>query len=311
MDRILVIGGNGFIGANLVNELVGAGHKIVVFGPEVKNSNIKPSDSVDFVYGSLNESLRIKQIFQSYTISQVIHLVSTMIPSSKSVDYCNEINNVILPTQVLLDEMRLNNVHKIVFISSGGTVYGSYKESGIYSEEDLKKPISYYGLSKAQLEDLILFHHRVHGLEYLILRPSNPFGRFQNLYGEQGIIPVTIGKIKQGENVEIWGDGSVIRDFISIDYLVNAIVELINKGVVNEIVNIGSGVGYSIKEVIDMIGRNIDVHFKVSYNYSARRNDVTKSILDTSKLRDLITIKSENIESAIRKFCHDSLKSML
>ncbi len=105
-----------------------------------------------------------------------------------------------------------SNHIEFVFLSSGGTVYGV--KGGVISENEPVAPISYYGLSKVQIEDLINFYHRRYNLNYLILRPSNPYGFGQNLYGKQGLIAVIIGKILSKESIVVFGDGTTIRDYI-------------------------------------------------------------------------------------------------
>ena len=107
---------------------------------------------------------------------------------------------------------------------NGGTINGNHKINGVYIETDKLKPINYYGLSKLQLEELIKFECANKSLNYLILRPSNPFGRFQNIFGKQGLIPVVIGKVLNNEVIDIWGDGSIIRDYIPIEFLANITV---------------------------------------------------------------------------------------
>ena len=154
-----------------------------------------------------------------------------------------------------------------------------------------------------------MFEHRRANLRYLIVRPSNPFGSGQSLNGVQGLIAVAIGKIMANEPLTIWGDGSSIRDYIYIDDLANMMYELINKDVENEIVNIGSGIGYSINDILlhlkNIAGDKLIVKYETS-----RSVDVTSVILNITKLESLIKINNTPLEEGISMFYND-VKSIL
>lgn len=298
MKKVLLIGGAGFIGSNLVHHFLNDDNfDIYVIEPERANiERLKDvAGQVTIIRADLKDILYLNKIICDNKIDVVIHLVSTLLPGSTLEDYQNEMNDLILPS---MNVMRICSKLDVLFvyISSGGAVYGN-SSSKTHKETDRLEPISYYGLSKYYMEQAVKFEHRCSGLRYLILRPSNPYGHGQNLYGRQGLIAVSIGKILKHEPITIWGDGSLIRDYIYIDDLCECIYELIIKDIINETINIGSGKGHSNKNIIDIlediVGVSIDINF-----IEGRNVDVNSVVLNIDHLHSFLPFK---IDKDIRK----------
>lgn len=301
MSNILVLGGAGFLGANIVHHLVEVGHNVTVIDrSDAALSRLSSVYDIVTIYKTpLTNIDEVRRIIEIESIDTVLHLVSTLLPSSSFADYIDEYEKVILPTLKLihlLSELRL----RLIFLSSGGTVYG-IGSNGIFKESALCAPISYYGQSKKIIEEYVLFANRKYGLDYLILRPSNPYGRFQSLRSNQGFISVVLGKIINSETVEIWGDGSVVRDYIYVDDFVKTLSLMIENKTSNMILNVGSGVGHTLIEVINTIekvtGKSAIIDFKAPRNV-----DVPKMILDVGMLKNLINIKFANLEDGIQNY---------
>lgn len=294
--NILLLGGNGFLGQNLAAEL----NKRDNFNVSIFDMS-EPrmaSDGVNYHIGDLNETEKIIKIMQKDQINVLVHMVSTIIPGSSIDNYISNCEIVQINTIPLLDYCAKNKV-EFVFFSSGGTVYGV--KGGIIREDEPTAPISYYGLSKVQIEDLINFYHRRYNLNYMILRPSNPYGHGQNIYGKQGLIAVTMGKLLKDEPVKIFGDGETIRDYIYIDDFAYYVASLIDNGILNETINIGSGEGYSINQIVGFINKISG--FKLNFEYvDARKDDVPKMILDTTRLHNFIDHKNKTMEEGIKLF---------
>ena len=229
-----------------------------------------------------------------------------MVPGCGYEEYKQEFEKVMFPTVRLMQYCSREGI-QFIYFSSGGTVYGERKTLVPFVEADPKEPISYYGLSKQMIENSILFEHRTSELQYLIIRPSNPYGHGQNLHGRQGLIAVAIGKILSGDPITIWGDGSSVRDYIYIDDLTDAFCQLIDKGTVNMTINIGSGEGYSIKQIIDILREVVGDNIQVEYTLG-RKNDVSNMILDTKQLKQLIEPRHTSIKQGIREFYEYELK---
>lgn len=300
--NILLIGGAGFIGSALCHRLIEDDeYRLFVFEPEQANIGrlVDIEDKVTVVRGSLADVDGLKNILKDNSIDTVAHLVSTLIPGSSYEDYKLEFENVIFPSARLMQYCAEEKI-KFVFFSSGGTIYGD-SMWGRFREQDSPSPISYYGLSKQMLEDSVLFEHRRGKLDYLIIRPSNPYGKGQNLYGKQGLIAVLIGKVLNDEPIEIWGDGSSVRDYIYIDDLADSVYQLLKNNVSNRIVNIGSGHGYSVNTIIQRLQNVIKKEIKVIYKES-RSVDVNAMVLDIAILRKLTNVKHTHLEDGLRAF---------
>lgn len=306
MKNVLLIGGAGFIGSNIISHL-GESETANIFVLEPEFASLCRLDRlpVKVFRGEIGNLDLMKSIIFDNKIDTVIHLVSTLIPGSTFDDYQREFTDVLFPSIRLMELCCERNI-KFVYFSSGGTIYGDRKGVVLpFTEEDPMAPISYYGWSKQMMENSILYMHRTQQLRYLIIRPSNPYGKGQNLHGKQGLIAVALGKILAGESIQVWGDGSVVRDYIYIDDLGKAIVDVLsNDSIENETLNIGSGVGYNINEIIDVLRNVVEEDVKVEH-IAARQVDVSAVVLDISKLRRLVHFQPMDICKGINLFYND------
>lgn len=302
MDRtILLIGGAGFIGSAIVRRLLQDKRwRVVVLEPErASKQRLEPyRGQIEIVECDIRNSALILKVLEEYNINIVVHLVSTMIPGSTISHFQNETADILMPTMNIIELCAERHI-RFIYFSSGGTVYGNSKT--IHHEADPCEPISYYGLSKLMTEEMIKFEHRRTGLEYLILRPSNPYGPGQNIYGKQGLIAVALGKIINKQELTIWGNGEAIRDYIYIDNLADAVYQLIDREVINDTFNIGSGVGYSVNDILKIINTVTDNKLRVNFVQS-RTVDVDKMVLDIQKLKNTIDISFVDITEGINRF---------
>lgn len=305
--NILFIGGAGFIGSSLVKRFV-SDRKYLVFILEPEFANISRLNGYDLTVfrNSLSNINEVKNILLANNIEVVVHLVSTLIPGSNYDDYVNEFKNVIFPSIELM-EFCANEKIKFVYFSSGGTIYGNRTTFQPFVETDNMEPISYYGWSKQMMENSILLKNRTQNLKYLIIRPSNPYGHGQNLYGKQGLVAVAIGKIIENKSVEVWGDGSAIRDYIYIEDLASVFYQLINKDICNETINLGSGRGYSVNDVLAFLKIISKVDFKIEYK-NARPVDVSNMVLDVEKMKRTVDVILTPMLDGISSFYNESIK---
>lgn len=301
MDNLLFIGGAGFIGSSIIKEfLPNKSYHVIVLEPPFANISRLEGLNITILRGNLSNIDFIETIIKKFRIIKVVHLVSTMVPGCGYEDYKQEFENVIFPTVRLMQLCSRENI-QFIYFSSGGTVYGERKTLEPFVETDPKEPISYYGLSKQMIENSIQFEHRVSNLQYLVLRPSNPYGHGQNIHGRQGLIAVSFGKIFSGEPITIWGDGSSVRDYIYIDDLSKAVAKLLETDVINTTINIGSGVGYSVKQIIDAIKEIVTEDVKVEYSPS-RKNDVSNMILSNETLMKYLDFDFTPLKEGISLF---------
>jgi len=307
MKNILFIGGAGFIGSNLIKPFISnAQYKVFVYETPLANiSKVAPYDNeITLIRGFLSDHDLLCTLILENKIDKVVHLVSTLIPGSTYDDYKREYENIIFPTIKLMGFCAEKKI-EFIYFSSGGTVYGNDSNEK-FKEDDILAPISYYGLSKQIIENSILFESRISKLRYLIIRPSNPFGPGQALNGNQGLIAVAIGKILSDEELVVWGDGKSVRDYIYIDDFADAFFQLIEKNIENDIINIGSGFGYSINDIIKHLNVIVSEDVKVKYEKS-RLVDVSRMVLDITKLDSYINVKHTPLEFGIKQF-YDFIK---
>jgi UDP-glucose 4-epimerase len=299
VQNVLLLGGSGFLGKNIAGELLSHNDFSITVFDMVNNFYIPIRNRINFYQGNLTDTDNIIDIIEDKHITAIIHCISILLPASDTDQYIKDSMQVMLPTIKILDYCAANNI-KFIFFSSGGTIYGNNSHA-ILSEEAPPAPISFYGLSKLQMEETICFYHRRYGMNYLILRPSNPFGYGQNLYGQQGLIAVLFGKLFNNKAATIYGDGSSLRDYIYIKDFTHYIVQLLKKNIINTTINIGSGQGYSISQIISFIEKVSGKKISVIHEKS-RKNDVADVILDISKLNALIPHDQLSIEKGIADF---------
>lgn len=311
MKRFLFLGGAGFIGSNIIKAILHCEHcdvQIYVLEPSFANVSRLDGENVHVFRGELSDLDFLMSIIETNKIDSVVHLVATIIPGSSFEDYKREYQQVIFPTIELMDFCARKSI-KFVYFSSGGTVYGNRTEMTPFKETDAMAPISYYGWSKQMMENSILYVHRTAGLKYLILRPSNPYGHGQNIHAKQGLIAVALGKIFAGEPITVWGDGSNVRDYIYIDDLAKAVIQLLKKEVCNTTINIGSGQGTSINDIIDVLKSVVSEDVKVDY-LPSRSVDVSHMILDNSRLKEYVDVDFTPLQDGIKMF-YNEVKSQL
>lgn len=302
--NILILGGFGFIGKNLIDELSLSGdYNILVFDSysgDVGNSAAHLA--VKSYRGDCSNENDLRKVFQEHRIDIVVHLVSTTVPASSSGSgMVYDIESNLVPTIKLLGLMKEYGVNKIVFASSGGTVYGLPQKTdglSLVREDHPNSPICSHGIVKLTIEKYLHMYQYMYGIDYLVLRISNPYGEYHSSK-VQGLINVALKKIISGQPVIIWGDGEIVRDYIYIKDCVRAIRLLIEKGISNEVLNVGAGVGYSVNAVLEIL-RSVSGDFEVRREAS-RRYDVPRVVLDISKLRSILDLETTKIEIGIRK----------
>jgi UDP-glucose 4-epimerase len=251
--RCLVLGGRGFIGSHLINALLERGHQVVCFDrPHVMPLGSTHASDTRFenVEGDFVSEADIARVLPGCDVC--FHLVSTTLPQSSNADPVFDVETNLLGTVRLLNHARGTGLKKLVFVSSGGTVYGTPTSVPI-DESHPTNPQCSYGITKLAIEKYLDLFGMLHGLEYCILRIANPYGEMQRTQASQGAVAVFLGKALRAEPVEIWGDGSVIRDYVYIGDVADALIRAMNHAGPERLFNIGSGRGLSLNEVLDTI----------------------------------------------------------
>jgi len=280
MSRVLLIGGNGFIVSHLADMFLNKGVEVRSLSFEAEKFR-RPLKKVDYIYSDYGDIEILDKALQE--CDTVIHLAHNADPGSSITDSNDAIN--ISNFINLLELIKSKNIRVILF-SSGGVVYGNPEKNPV-CEQTLLKPISPYGVTKVTMENYLYMYHHIYGIPYLIIRPSNAYGEREDFFQKQGVIPIFLKKILFDETIEIWGDGNVVRDYIYIKDLAYAVFLLYKKKELNGVFNIGSGRGTSINELVKIILSNFNESFEKIIYKKKRAFDVSKIVLDNSKLKNL------------------------
>ena len=279
--RILILGGQGFIGQNLCNKLLSEGHSVTVLEKQINLDRVIPN--IRYVEGDFLDKSTYAEYLKD--IDVVYHMISTTNPNNSNNEMERDVKENVIGTINLLDECVDNNIKKVVFISSGGTVYGVPEEVPI-KETHPTNPICSYGITKLTIEKYLELYNHLHGLDYSVIRLANPYGPYhQNLM--QGLINVILYKAINDDTLEIWGDGQVRRDYIYIDDAVEALSLAKDVDTQEKVLNIGSGQSYSICDIISevekIVGKRINTDFK-----PARSQDVPVNVLDINRAKKVL-----------------------
>ena len=233
-----------------------------------------------FRQGSLDDREILEQVLPQ--CKTVIHLASSTTPGSSSRQSALEADKTITPTLRFLDILQdYKNVH-IIFVSSGGTLYGN-PESNPVNETQPINPLSFHGAGKVASEIFLRTFSTLSGNNITIVRPSNVYGPEQLLRSGFGVIRTMLEHVRRSTVMEIWGDGTSVRDFLYINDMISALISLIDLPDDDNTYNVGSGVGYSLnqlKEIIESVcGKKLSAAYRPS-----RKTDVKTIVLDSSRL---------------------------
>lgn len=279
----LILGSSGFLGKNLLKKINKPYNHIRLFDKFSDSSHFHSNYSnLEHVEGVFSPSYDFLSLTQGIDI--VFHLISTTIPSSeKSLE--DELKENVFSTIKLLDACKENNVKKIIFISSGGTVYGKSKGKP-FKETDETNPINSYGIQKLTIEKYIQLYHHLYQLDYRIIRLANPYGPGQNPHRNQGVVTKFVYNMVHEIPVQIFGAGDVIRDYIYIDDAIDGIINITQAEADQRLFNLGVGQGHSIKEIVEIIEKVSGKKFTIMYE-KERDVDVLYSVVDISKYLEL------------------------
>ena len=274
--RCAVLGAGGFIGTNLCRALVGRVDSLRAFGR--RQSFPEALRGCDWMPGDFADPTCLPAAVAGCDV--VFHLVNATTPASANVDKVADLNANVASTLHLLDACRETGVRRVVFVSSGGTIYG-IPDQVPTPETAPTNPITAYGISKLAIEKYLGLYEYLYGLEYRVLRVANPFGPYQTALKNQGVIAAFVRRALAGKPIEMWGDGSVTRDYVYIDDVVEALVLAATHQGPGRIFNIGSGEGRSLNDIAAAIDRLLGAAIPVDRR-PGRPVDVPVSILDTA-----------------------------
>jgi UDP-glucose 4-epimerase len=272
---VTVFGGGGFLGSAIVDSLLLEGHAVrVLERPGIPpHRSFRAGEHLDWIEGDFGHSADLQKALQG--ASAAIHLVCTTRPKSSNEEPIFDVQSNVVSTLQLLQVMRELGVKKLIFASSGGTVYGPPVHTPI-DEDHPTNPTTSYGITKLMIEKYLLLEKVLHGLQPTILRVANPYGERQRVEHAQGVVAAFLKCALTGAPIEIWGDGSVIRDYLHIADVAAAFRSALQYGGPESIFNIGSGTGLSLNALVAILsaelGRPLDVIYKPGRDFDVKSN---------------------------------------
>ena len=304
--QAVVTGASGFIGSHLVDGLLSAGYRVKALGrhlPGLIAPSAQTHPNLSLVSASLADRLALQQALEGSEL--VFHLASGSLPQSSNRDPHADVQVNLLGTLNLLEAARLTGVKRLVVVSSGGTVYGIPQAVPI-PETHPTDPICSYGITKLAMEKYVALYRQLHGLEGVVLRVANPFGPRQRLDAAQGVVPVFLGKALRHEPLQIWGDGTTVRDFLDVADVVAALLAVVRYKGSESLFNIGSGQGLSLNQLIAQLEQQLNRSLDVQY-LPSRGCDVPTNVLCIDRAKEALNWAPKiPVADGLRRLC-DSL----
>lgn len=293
MRKILVLGGNGFIGRNLCTLMADAGEEVYSFDmslPENRDSRIK------YLSGDFFDDYTLQSVLDGMDV--VYHAICTLNPGNSN-DKCLMGYERDFVQTAKLCSMIKNSDCRLIFLSSGGTVYGNQEIQPI-KEDAVPIPINHYGNLKLCIENTIRTFNFQSKTNMLVARISNPYGPGQDYHKGVGFIDATLKRAIHKETIEVWGDGNIVRDYIYIDDVCRMLYRLASYDGSVEVFNLSSNVGTSQNDVLDIIKQIVpDVDIKYT---TGRSVDAGKIILSNERIMKLVDFNLVEVSTGIRNY---------
>ena len=276
--KAVVVGASGFIGSHLVDGLLAEGRQVTAVvhrGPGLLTHEAMGHPLLELQQLDMADREALTRACDGAVT--VFHLASTTLPQSSNCDPHFDVASNLLGALNLLEAARWAGVQRLLMVSSGGTVYGLPRQVPI-AEDHPTDPTCAYGITKLAIEKYVALYEQLHGLAGVVMRVANPYGGRQRLDGAQGVVPVFLGRALRGEPLEIWGDGSNVRDFLHISDLVAALLAAERYQGEERLFNVGSGQGLSLNSLVGLLEAELDCCLQVKY-LPSRGFDVPTNVL--------------------------------
>lgn len=283
MSKALVIGGNGFIGSHLVDALANLEWEVTVFDLNGRLYEFAPR-GVNYIQGDTNNSAsKLERIIEKTVPDVVFHLAWNSINETSLQNPTSDLVTNVAPSINIIDACTRFSI-KIIFLSSGGAIYGPTKLEYTPETHPLN-PITPYGIGKLAVEKYLEMYHYLRGLNYAVIRPSVPFGPRQDYLKRQGAVAVFLYRVSQGLPVTIWGDGNIIRDYFYVTNLIDAIIQCAGHNLQKfRIFNVGGSEGITLNQLLAHVetitGKKAIIDFQ-----PVRQFDPPQIMLDTALIR--------------------------
>lgn len=279
--KILVTGGAGFIGSNIVDAYLAAGHEVFVLDDLSSGFVENLSPKANFFQMDVRDP-KIEKIFEEHRFDVVNHLAAQMDVRKSVADPVFDATVNVVGTLNVMENCLKYGVGKVIFSSTGGAIYGE-QDYFPADEKHPTRPLSPYGIAKLAVEKYLFYYNAVHGIRYVVLRYANVFGPRQNPHGEAGVVAIFTSKLLKGEEPVINGDGKQTRDYTFVGDVVRANVLALDYDK-SDIFNIGTGketdVNVLFRKLRDAVGSKAE-----EKHGPAKAGEQLRSVIDYSKAR--------------------------
>jgi len=282
--KAVVIGASGFIGSHVVDGLLAEGYRVLALArrlPGLITPAARAHPALELLPLAMEDGPGLQQALQGADL--VVHLACGSLPQSSNRDPYLDVQVNLLGALNVLEAVRLGGVGRLLVVSSGGTVYGVPQQVPI-PESHATEPTCSYGITKLAIEKYVALFHQLYGVDGIVLRVANPYGERQRMEASQGVVPVFLGRALRGEALEIWGDGSTIRDFLHISDVVAALLATARYTGSCRTFNVGSGLGLSLRQLVELLEQELARPLAVTYQ-PGRGFDVPTNVLCIEQAR--------------------------
>lgn len=283
--RILVTGGAGFIGSNVVDRFVSLGHEVAVFDNLSSGVREFVNPKARLFEADLTDAAAVETCLAEFRPEVVDHHAAQIDVRKSVEDPIHDARTNILGALALLQSCTRHKVRKFVYASTGGALYGEGRTLPA-TEDHPVNPESPYGVSKHTLEHYLYLWKLLHGLDYTVLRYPNVYGPRQNPHGEAGVNAIFIGLMLHGKRPKIFGTGDQVRDYLYVGDVVDANVIALERGS-GEMLNLGTGVGTSVNDIVRelnaILGTRLD-----SIHEPPRAGEVQRIYLDAARAKQVL-----------------------
>ncbi len=293
MSRILVFGGNGFIGRNLSALLAGKGESVISFDLQIP---AHPEDGITYIMGDFFDDRTLEKCMDGIDI--VFHCICTINPGNSELKYFQGYDKDFIQTVKLIEIAKRKKI-KVIFLSSGGTVYGKQEKLPI-TEECITKPMNHYGNLKVCIENTMQIFNQLDGTSMKIARIANPYGPGQDYGKGVGFIDAVLKCGIRKQTVKVWGKGNVVRDYIYIDDVCEMLYTIAMDTGKTEVFNLGTGKGKSQKDIIH-IAKQWFPALEVEY-LQERNVDVPANVLDNRRIKKIYHKKLTDLSEGMEKY---------
>lgn len=302
VERIMITGGAGFIGSQIADKLIEKGFKVIVVDNLSTGNKNNINSKASFYKSDITYMKELEKIFEKERPVKVIHAAAN-IKVRFSVDnpiYDAKIN--IMGGLNILECCKKYKVKKIVYLSTGGALYGNPKYVPVDENHSIK-PISPYGLSKYALEQYLDLYKLLYSIDFISLRFSNVYGPRDDIHSDH-VIPLFIHKMLNNKSPVITGDGSQGRDFIYVDDVINAVMISLDKNPKDRFLNIGTEEVISINDLFNKLKGILKIKIKPKYT-KERKGDVKQIYLNAKKAKEQLGWEAK---TSLREGLTDTIK---